>query len=177
MNKQKIAILALSLSLMVTACKKNDLQSSQAQANATASTAAAAATSAKTSEFKAVSNWNNTKQDKFTSFYSKVADSSITSSVVSKGMILVYKKSGNTVNALPFDEKGTNDIFWYYQAAQGSLLISSDVYGTSQTLPAGQSFAYFVITPEQLSTLVANGQSKAALLNLSYDKAVALLNK
>src|SRR3954468_11035094 len=99
MNKQKIAILAFSLALMVTACKKNDLQSSQAQANATASAAAAAST-AKTSEFKAVGNWDNFKQDKFTSFYGKIADSSITSSVVSKGMILVYKKSGNTVNAL-----------------------------------------------------------------------------
>lgn len=174
MNKQKFSILALSLALMVTACKKNDLQSSQAQANATA---AAAASTVKTSQFKAVGNWNNFKQDKFTSFYSKIEDSTITSSVVSKGMILVYKKSGNTINALPFDEKGNNDIFWYYQAAQGSLLITSDVYGSNQSLPAAQSFAYFVITPEQLNTLVANGQSKAGLLNLSYEKALALLNK
>jgi|GEM_PF-1528593 len=174
MNKQKFLILGMSVALLVTACKKNDLQQSVAAASTT--TAAAAATASTSANWRSISNWSAQSQDKYTTFTSAIGDSSISGSVASKGLVLVYKKSGSTVTALPYEEQAaTGSYFWYYQVASGNLSITADAYDGAKTPAADQSFKYFVVSADKLAELEAQGHSKAELMKLTYENAAAIL--
>jgi len=173
MNKQNFLVLGMSVALFVTACKKNDLQQSAPTAPATAATAAPVSTSA---NWRSISNWSAQGQDKYTTFTSAIGDSSISGSVASKGLVLVYKKSGSTVTALPYEEQAaTGSYFWYYQVASGSLSVVADAYDGAKTPAADQSFKYFVVSADKLAELEAQGHSKAELMKLTYENAAALL--
>jgi hypothetical protein len=171
MNKHKLTVLASFAFIMIagTACRKADTQHE-------ASPAALAASTEKSIKWNSVSDWNSSKQDKFTIHYGKIQDSTISASVASKGLVLVFKKNGTAVNALPFDETGTKNAFWYYQVSEGTILINSDVYGSDQSLDKSSSFQHFIISENQLKDLEAQGHSKLELMGLSYEKASSLLN-
>lgn len=173
MNKHKLPVIGFSLLLLITSCKKNDVQYEN---KSNVPTAASATISAKSADWASVNNWSSSKGTKYTTYSSSIADSSITSAVTSSGLILAFAKSGNAIKALPFQEKGTTDAFWYYQVSTGSITLSCDVYsGTPALNTAG--FKYFVFTPEQLKDLAAKGHSKSELMQLSYEGVAALLNK
>src|SRR5205809_1139513 len=93
-----------------------------------------------------------------------------------KCLVLVYKKSGSTVTALPYEEQAaTGSYFWYYQVASGSLSITADAYDGAKTPSADQSFKYFVVSADKLAELEAQGHSKAELMKLTYENAAAIL--
>jgi hypothetical protein len=170
---KKLSFVVLSVALFATACKKSDYL----DANTTTATPGTPAAATATSPWKSLVGWQSKNYDKATVFTSRIADSSITSSVLSQGMVLAYKKSGTTIEALPLQQtvNGTS-YFWFYQATQGGLQISVSESGSSTLAPAtDHSLVYFVITPEKLSQLEAQGSTKAQLMNLSYEQAAALL--
>src|SRR5436309_8872237 len=109
MNKQKFAILGISVALLVTACKKND---TLANTSTSQQTAAAASTAATNGSFVSAATWSSAKQEKFTSYSFQISDSSLTSAVINKGMVLVFQKTASATNALPYDDK-SNNVFWY----------------------------------------------------------------
>jgi hypothetical protein len=166
MNKNKLAILTFSAAIIFASCRKNDLQH-QETPNVPE---AVAVTKAWTSDIA----WSTSKQEKFTVYSGTINDQSITGEVADKGLVLVFKKNGTTVQSLPFEEKGTNDAYWYYQVAKGQVAISCDNYGAEQKV-ADNAFQYFVVSAEQLTVLEAKGYSSFKLLQLSYDEATALL--
>jgi hypothetical protein len=178
MNKHKFLVLGLGAVLLFTACKKADLQqATTAAAAATAATAAAATTNSTSANWRSISNWSAQSQDKYTVYSTQVTDSSITSPVASKGLVLVYKRSGNTVTALPYEEKATTgSYFWYYQVASGTLSVIADAYDGAKTPAADQSFKYFVLSADKLATLETQGHTKAELMKLTYENAAAILN-
>jgi hypothetical protein len=177
MNKHKLLILGSSLMLLITSCRKNDVQhENNMTSNPAAVVAPTTESVSKTSEWKTISNWASSKQEKFTTYTSKVEDANITSAVTAGGMVLAFAKNGNSIQALPFQEKGTNDAYWYYQVSNGAVTLSVDAYtGTPSVNAAG--FRYIVLSPEQLKDLAANGHSKTELMQLSYENLVAVLNK
>ena len=101
-----------------------------------------------------------------------MSDSSVTADIVSNGLVLVYKKSGNDIESLPFQDRSSK-VYWYYQVSKGSIRISGN-NAASQNV-SGQSFSYFVLTPEKIAALQSNGKTKLDLMQLSYDQAAALL--
>jgi hypothetical protein len=137
---------------------------------------ATASVATKAPEWRSFTNWTSSKGEKFTTYSSKVADSTITSAVANSGLVLTFSKNGNNIQALPFQEKGTNDSYWYYQVSKGALTLSCDNYsGTASLNTAG--FKYFIFSTEQLKELEAKGYSKIKLMQLAYEDVAALTNK
>src|SRR5438309_6161780 len=120
MNKHKLPILALSVVLFATACKKTDLL--PASSNTTATTTATTTTTPAAADWKSVGSWQTNAQEKSTVYSSKIQDSTITADVVSKGLVLAYTKIGSGINAMPFTQKdGSNTYFWLYQVTPGAI--------------------------------------------------------
>jgi hypothetical protein len=163
MNKHKIFAAVLGATIVFTACRKNDLQKEAVQNQAS-------------SGMKTVSSWSSEKMDKYTEFSSTVEDKNITSDIVSKGLVLAFKKSSNSVVSLPASEKsGLSAYSWYYQVAEGSIVFSADAYGLAKEPASNQSFDYFVVSEEKIKDLESKGYSKDQLMNLSYSDAASLL--
>src|SRR5215213_5565606 len=166
MKNHKLPILGLALSFVIFSCKKEDIQKPDAKDQATASVSVS-----KTAIWNSLGNWASSTTENGTTYFSKIIDSTITSEVVESGLILVYKKSGNSIQALPFQEKDSK-IYWYYQVSKGQVRINSD---SNAGLNLNQeSFSYFIATPQQLSSLEASGKSKFDLMQFSYEQAASL---
>jgi hypothetical protein len=161
MKKYKVSLVGFALMLMVASCKKEDVQVKNTPASTTAAPA---------SQWKSLTNWSTSTSDNQTNYSSKLADSTITGSVATGGLVLVFKKSGSTIQSLPFQETESKT-YWYYQVSKGTVQVNSN---NNENLDQ-QSFSYFVITPEKLSGLEASGKTRLDLLQLSYEQAVALL--
>jgi hypothetical protein len=174
MNKHKLPVLGFSLLLLIASCKKNDVQHETTLGNNPV--AAAMAASAKASDWKTLSGWTSSKGDKFTTYSSKLADSSITSSVTSRGMVLAFVKNGSTINALPFQQKGSTDSYFYYQVSNSSVTVLCDNYSGTESLTT-DAFKYFVFTPEKLKDLESQGYTKIKLMQLAYEDVAALFSK
>src|SRR5215203_5096481 len=172
MNKHKLPVVGFSLLLLITSCKKTDVQHD----SNSPTPVSASISSSSSPDWKSITNWSSYKTEKFTTFNTKIEDSTITNAVAASGLVLAFTKNGNNINVLPFQEKGTNDSYWYYQVSKGAISISCDAYGSSQPLTA-TALKYFVFSPEQLNDLEAKGHSKITLLQLSYEEIVTLLNK
>jgi hypothetical protein len=179
MKNVKLPILGLSLILIVASCKKDDFKDSS-----TDTTGAILASNADSLSWIAASQWQKSDQETFSVHYFTIADSSITADVADNGLVLVFKKAGNNINTLPFEEASTNEggnvtstnaNYWYHQVSEGSLLISYDVYKAPVNPDNANSFQYFVITPEKLESLQNNGYTAEKLMNLNYKEAAALL--
>jgi hypothetical protein len=161
MKKYKVSLVGFALMLMVASCKKEDVQVKNTAASTTASPA---------SQWKSLTNWSTSTSDNQTNYSSKLSDSTITGGVATGGLVLVFKKSGSTIQSLPFEETESKT-YWYYQVSKGTVQVNSN---NNQNLNE-QSFSYFVVTPEKLSSLEASGKTRLDLLQLSYEQAVALL--
>ena len=134
---------------------------------------AAAVPAAPAPEWKTITSWTSNKAEKFTTYAASTSDSSITDAVTSKGLVLAFVKNGDKISALPFQEKGANDAYWYYQVSTGTITFSLDSYKGSQNLDAA-GFKYFSFSPEQLKDLESKGYSKIKLMQLSYEEVAAL---
>ena len=164
MNKHKLSILALSAVMLVTSCRKIDVTPENALPTPTVTAPAIAASSAWKN-----AGWGTTADGKGQK--ATFQDSLISSNVIENGMVLVYKKSGNDIKALPLQEDGA---YWYYQASTGDLTISVDAADKASTTN-GTSFRYFVISEQKLADLEAAGTSRFKLMDLSFADAEALL--
>jgi hypothetical protein len=173
MKKLKLPILGLGLLLAAVSCKKTDVLPTDSSA-VTAKTASIQSAPV-SSEWKTLANWSSASKDKFTAFNTKISDSSISNAVTSNGLVLVFKKDGNTINSLPYQDKTSNS-YWYYQISAGTVQINCDSYSTNQSV-SNQSFTYFVLSPSQVKDLETKGHSKMDLMQLTYDNAASLLKK
>ena len=165
MKNYKFSIWGLALMLIITSCKKEDVQKTN-DADQTSNTA-------KFKEWNFLNSWNSSATENITTYFSKITDSAITNDVARSGLVLVYKKSAEDIQSLPSHEKDTK-AYWYYQVSKGSIRINID-NNDGQNL-SQQSFSYIIITPQQLSILEENGKSKFDLMQLSYDQASSLLH-
>lgn len=182
MKNVKLPILGLSFVLLVASCKKDDFKE---ESNLDAAASSVAATDANSLTWKSAAQWEKADQGTFSINYFTIADSSITADVADNGLVLVFKKVGNNINSLPFEEgqassKETDNAtasanYWYHQVSEGSLLISYDVYNTPANAETANSFQYFVITPEKLDELHTNGYTTEKLMGLGYAAAANLL--
>ena len=156
--------MGLAFVLVIASCKKEDVKQSNTTNNVSTT---------KASQWKFINNWSSSKTDSTTTIYfSKLTDSSITGDVVKGGLVLLFKKTGDDIQALPFLEKD-DKTYWYYQVSKGSIRINID-NNSGENLNA-HSFSYFVVTQQKLSELEANGNTKLDLLQLSYDQATTIL--
>ena len=162
MKNNQVSLFGFALMLLIASCKKEDVQVKNT----------AASTVSSTSQWKSLTNWSNSGSDNQATVSSKISDSTITSNVAAGGLVLVFKKSGTDVQSLPFQQDNSKT-FWYYQVSKGSVQINVD--DNSADNLNSQSFSYFVITPEKLSSLEANGKTRLDLLQLTYEQAAALL--
>jgi len=167
MSKHKLTIIGFSLVFLITSCRKNDVPYNETADNIEVS---------KSSDWKLIANWASEKNEKFSTFTSAIEDGNITTDVVSKGLVLAFTKSGNSINALPYQQSGGNDAYWYYQVSPSSITFLIDAYKENKTLKSTE-FKYFIVTPDQLKDLETKGYSRIELMLLTYEDAVALLKK
>lgn len=179
----KLPVVGLSLVLLVAACNKKDFTDDRADAAAST----VAATDADLS-WTSPAMWENADQGTFSIRYFALQDSSITADVADNGLVLVYKRNGTAINALPFEEAtatttnsaqgdaedAANANYWYHQVSEGTLLISCDVYTATD---AANSFKYFVLTPQKLQRLQTAGYTTEKLMGLNYADAATLLKE
>jgi hypothetical protein len=175
MKSSKLPILGFSFLLAVSSCQKNDFNEESPNPAATSAVLNAVDTIGWTSSVQ----WETADQETFAVHYFTIEDQTITSDVADNGLVLLFKRSGQDITALPFEEgESTEDApanYWYHQIMEGSLLVSCDVYSNKATPDAANSFKYFVITPEKLQSLQTDGHTTEKLMSLSYTEAAALL--
>jgi outer membrane protein assembly factor BamB len=162
MKYLKLTVLFSGMIVLASSCRKNDFA-----AEVPTEISIPTATDVK---WISLTNWSSKQSENTTTFFNRVSDTSITYSVAKAGMILVYKKDGSSIKALPLQD-GT--VSWNYQVSTGALLINSENNDGSNLSKSG--FSYFIITPEKLSALQAGGKTRMDLLNLSYEQAADLL--
>jgi hypothetical protein len=168
MFKHKILFLAIGATLAFSSCRKTDAAYETTQENA------AHATETTSASWTPVGDWKSSQQEQFKVQFGTIQDPAITADVVNKGLVLVYAKEGANIQSLPYQSEQSNS-FWYYQIAEGSLLVSADVYGTSNA--AAPEIRYFIFTEQQLNELEKSGTSKAEIMSLSYEQASAASGK
>lgn len=169
MNKHKFLVFGLSAVLFATSCRKNDVQ-------APAETKTTETAAVQASEWKTASKWSSESEGQYTVYSTAVTDANLTSAIAGKGLVLVYRKTGNDVAALPLEEKANGgSYFWYYQVSEGNVTLLADAYGSVAAPGAAQSFKYFIVSAEKLSELEGKGYSRAELMRLSYENAATIL--
>lgn len=181
MKNVKLPLLCLSMVLLVASCKKDDFKE-----NALTDVAISAAIEMDEADsigWKTSGSWETADQETFSVRYFSIEDANITEDVTDNGLVLLFKKNGKSVNAMPFEEnegavaeEGISKAnYWYHQVTEGSLLISCDVYESAKAPGAENSFKYFIVTPEKLKNLEADGHTTEELMGLGYKEALALL--
>jgi hypothetical protein len=183
MKTLKLPILGFALVLTAASCKKSDFKEDGSVAP---STTASSINEADTVGWKPAAIWETADQETFSVHYFTIEDATITNDVADNGLVLLFKRNGNAINSLPFEEGDTHDgmnadaensqsKYWYHQVAAGNLLVSCDAYGNDKTPDGASSFKYFVITPQMLQRLEADGYTTEKLMNLNYAEAASLL--
>jgi hypothetical protein len=178
MKNPKLPISLLLLIVLGASCKKSDYLNDKASSSLASETSVVAASPAVDSiGWNPSANWEVAKQDDYSVYYFNIKDDKITNDVAENGLVLVYKKNGSSVSALPVEEKasGANSLYWYHQITEGNLMITVDAYGTSTEPASANTFKYFVITPEQLKSLEAKKYTAASLMDLSYNEVKTIL--
>jgi hypothetical protein len=164
MKNYKLPVLGFSLVLLMVSCKKEDVRQP--------STQDASKNISKGLQWNSLSDWSNLQTESVTTYFAKFSDTTITADVASAGLVLVFKKNENSIGSLPFQETD-GKTYWYYQVSKNAIRINID-NSNGENLNQ-QSFSYFVITPQKLSALEANGKTRYDLLQLSYEQAITLL--
>jgi hypothetical protein len=165
MKNYKLPLVGIALVLLITSCRKEDVRQNSSKATSL---------SAVTGSWNSLSNWSTVKtNDSTTTYFSQVADSAISAVVTNSGLVLVFKKNGNAIQSLPFEDKSSGT-YWYYQISKGLLRIDGNISGASHQNFYGQVFSYFVFTPEQISTLEEKGKTKLDLMQLTYPETLEL---
>src|SRR5687767_15462927 len=100
MKKHNLIVLGLGVALMATSCRKNDVTAPASEANADVQVSAPA------SNWNLLTNWSRQTEENYSVYSNKIQDKSITTSIAEGGMVLAFKKTGNTITALP-DRKST----------------------------------------------------------------------
>ena len=164
MKNYNLTLVGFALVLLISSCKKEDVQQNASKTSLTDTKGS----------WNSLTNWSTEKADDSTTIhFSQVADSSISATVANSGLVLVFKKNGNTIQSLPFEDKSTGT-FWYYQISKGALRIDASDNGSSESNFNGQSFSYVIFTPEQISALDVKGKTKFDLMQLSYNEVLEL---
>lgn len=165
MKNYKLPLVGFALVLFVSSCKKEDVR----QANTPNSPSSSSVSGA----WNSLNNWSTIKaNDSATTYFSQITDTAISAAVAKSGLVLVFKKDGEAIQSLPLLDKSTGT-YWYYQVSKGALRIDGNIAG-SQGNFNGQSFSYFVLSPEQISNLEGKGKTKFDLMQSTYAQAVAL---
>jgi hypothetical protein len=126
------------------------------------------------SDWRAVTNWQTTRDSSSSIFSSTIGDSKINAALAENGLVLVFKKSGSTIQSLPFEEKGAG--FWSYQVTEGTVQITLGTSSLRQIPVNNDSFRYLVFSEAQLEDFVKQGFPKDKLMSLSYENLVSLLH-
>jgi hypothetical protein len=166
MNKHNL-ILGLAVVSLFTACRKTDLPVNEMPEPKPLTEEAKA-----TDSWKSVSNWTSNTAGNSTSFSSRMEDALLTKDVVNQGLVLVYMKKDGKVVSLPFTEEGSK-LSWHYQVSDNVLQVNGDAAGTTKV--NNEQISYFVISPEKIKSLEAEGTSKIDLMSFTYEKAAAVL--
>lgn len=156
--------MGFALMLLIVSCKKEDVQ----QVNPSTKISSGN----KVSGWNSLSNWIKSEIDSTTAYSTKITDTSINSDVIKSGLVLLFKKNGNEIQSLPFQQKETKS-YWYYQVSKGSIRVTSANNEQGQSL--ADQFYYFVLSSQKLSTLAASGKTKLDLMQLTFEQASTLL--
>lgn len=167
MKNYKLPLLGIALVLLITSCKKEDVR----PVNTTGSSALIASKTG-ASGWNSLSSWSTSKSDNATTYFTSLTDTTITADVARSGLVLVFKKSGTTVQSLPFQDQATNT-YWYYQVSKDAVRINGDNSESGRNY-SGQVFSYFVFSAQQIADLGAKGKTKFDLMQLNYDQVLAL---
>jgi hypothetical protein len=187
--KKRIFTMAATLTLLITACTKQ--QSEQLTENSR-SRAAAAEPSTFISGWETVSNWSTQDSGRFKVWIANRNTPELTDDVMRTGAVLVYVRNYNDLNGnavvtaarVPFALYPDHDIQrpayheqWYYTAAVSNIRFQyrtdKHQYVQGPVTGPGSSVQYrvFVIPANDLTRI---GQTPAGLSALSYNQVVQL---
>jgi hypothetical protein len=176
MKNLKAPLIAIAFILSLASCKKNDVKPNTENATPNTTQNVQSVLNVQSLSWKSADDWKVANQQSFKVFYTSLSDTSITSDVVSSGMVLVYKKSlDGTISRLPFEEKVAGQVsnYWYYQVSEGKVLISCDNYTNSSSV-SKDNFQVVVVNKEQINSLTNKGYENSKLMELDYNQVSGL---
>lgn len=157
--------LMASIALVIMSCRKTD----KFEENKPINRSESAVNEAKGSGWITATNWQPLQTTNSFVNYFVISDSNITPAISMKGLVVVYKKIGNTINTLPFEETAEGKkISWIYQVSKNGVSIIKEGSSDFSTKNNNDTFFYYVIPEESLNILLNRGYPREKLIQLSF---------
>ncbi len=156
MKSQIFYLLGLSL-VIFQSCKKTDLELPESPELLTV----------ETGSVQTQIGWTKSSTEEY--IYSTIINEpEILSTIVSNGLVLVYKSENGAMQSLPFQSGGQT---WNYSVNRGKI----EVMVSSKEIPSGNiSFQYIIFPVEQLQKLEDQKISREELIDLPFSSAKEL---
>lgn len=172
MKIQYSLTLIASVALAIMSCRKTD----KIEDNKLTNNSESAGKEVKGSGWISATGWQPLLTKNSFVNYFVIIDSNITPAIAIKGLVVVYKKIGNTINTLPFEETAEGKkISWIYQVNKNGVSISKEGSSDFTTKNNNDTFFYYVIPEESLNILLNRGYPREKLIQLSFINMKALL--
>lgn len=169
MKKYIAGICAISI-LALTSCSKENTEVPETPMEETIS-----GEGVTVSSWNTVGQWDENEEEQDGNVSTQFSAAEVSDAVLQDGLVLVYARSGNTVQLLPFTDKQNTQ--WYYQATQGGIFLMGLNGEESKTETDRPAFSYVVLSQEKILQLESLGKRKVDLMNMSYEALVELLKK
>ncbi|MGV3767110.1 MAG: hypothetical protein ACO1NW_13345 [Chitinophagaceae bacterium] len=127
------------------------------------------------SAWNTVGKWDENEEEQDGNVSTQFSVAEVSDSILQDGLVLVYARSGNSVQLLPFTDR--NNTQWYYQAAAGGIFLMGLNAEEGKTSTDTPSFSYVVLSREKILQMESLGKRKLDLMNMSYDALVNLLRQ
>ncbi len=169
---KKITLIAAGFAvLLIASCKKSDTDTIVPVVNAGSNTGQEAA-SAKLSAWQSVELTGTNSKTDGNLYSGSIEDLAITADILNSGLVLLYDKTAEGMQPLPYMQKG--NIRWHYDVVEGAISINADAAGN--TITGKREFSYVILSTEQLNALEAKGLTKSTLINMDYTTAAGLFD-
>jgi hypothetical protein len=116
-------------------------------------------------------SWSKVELPSHTVFYTNIK-TSISAETESQGLVRVFKSShSSATQSLPLEEvvNGKN-FYWYYQATEGNLMISVDVYGSAENPATTAAFKSVVLTRGAVTNFETKGNTRTSIMTMPLEE-------
>ncbi|MFL5772648.1 MAG: hypothetical protein ACJ75F_05795 [Flavisolibacter sp.] len=179
MKKLQAPIAGAIILLLATAGCRKDFQenhsSNSTEATPTLKTETVKQNGITESEWQGNLSWTSVERPTYSIFFTTIK-SDISAETADAGIVRVFKSSANgKQQSLPFEETVNGQkYYWYYQVTEGTVMIAVDAYGSKNNPADASLFKTVVLNKDAVTSLVAKGNSRAGLMDMSVETITAV---
>lgn len=173
MKKLQAPFAGLLILLTVLSCRKDLQQTTQSttpDVSQQTSVAAVATSGIVESGWQKNLTWTSVERPTHSIFYTNIK-TDISAETAEKGLVRVFKSSDAVASqSLPFEETvNGHKYYWYYQVTEGNVMVSVDVYGSTENPGVASLFKSVVLTKDAVANFETHGDNRTKLMQMSAE--------